>query len=109
MFKNNPDGKLAFVMRSFVSTFIGQFFDNLIFAMLTFMVFAPIFWGGFHWTFVQCVTCSLIGAALELVLEVVFSPFGYWVCKKWKKDEIGKQYFAYVNGEETNESVNYGN
>ena len=109
MFKNNPDGKLAFVMRSFVSTFIGQFFDNLIFAMLTFMVFAPIFWGGFHWTFVQCVTCSLIGAALELVLEVVFSPFGYWVCKKWKKDEIGKQYFAYVNGEETDESINYGN
>ena len=108
-FKKNPDGKLAFVTRSYISTFIGQFCDNLIFAMLTFMVFAPIFWDGFHWTFVQCVTCSLIGAALELVLEVVFSPFGYWVCKNWKKQNIGHQYFEYVNGGTNNENLNHGN
>ena len=108
-FKKNPDGKLAFITRSYVSTFIGQFCDNLIFAMLTFMVFAPIFWDGFHWTFVQCVTCSLIGAALELVLEVVFSPFGYWVCKNWKKQNIGHQYFEYVNGGTNNENINNGN
>ena len=108
-FKKNPDGKLAFITRSYVSTFIGQFFDNLIFAMLTFMLFAPIFWDGFHWTFVQCVTCSLIGAALELVLEVVFSPFGYWVCKNWKKQNIGHQYFEYVNGGTNNENLNNGN
>ena len=87
-FKKNPDGKLAFVTRAYVSTFIGQFFDNLIFAMLTFMLFAPIFWDGFHWTFIQCVTCSLIGAGLELILEIVFSPFGYWVCKNWKKQNV---------------------
>ena len=108
-FKKNPDGKLAFITRSYVSTFIGQFCDNLIFAMLTFMVFAPIFWDGFHWTFVQCVTCSLLGAALELVLEVVFSPFGYWVCKNWKKQNIGHQYFEYVNGGTNNENINNGN
>ena len=108
-FKKNPDGKLAFITRSYISTFIGQFCDNLIFAMLTFMVFAPIFWDGFHWTFVQCVTCSLIGAALELVLEVVFSPFGYWVCKNWKKQNIGHQYFEYVNGGTNNENLNHGN
>ena len=109
LFKKNPDGKLAFISRSYISTFIGQFFDNLIFAVLTFMLFAPIFWEGFHWTFIQCVTCSLIGAALELVLEVVFSPFGYWVCKNWRKQEIGKQYFIYVNGGESHEDTNYGN
>ena len=108
LFKKNPDGKLAFITRSYISTFIGQFFDNLIFAMLTFMLFAPIFWDGFHWTFIQCVTCSLIGAALELVLEVVFSPFGYWVCKNWRKQEIGKQYFAYVSGGKENENINNG-
>ena len=108
-FKKNPDGKLAFITRSYVSTFIGQFCDNLIFAMLTFMLFAPIFWGGFHWTFIQCVTCSLIGAGLELILEVVFSPFGYWVCKNWKKDNIGHQYFEYVNGGKEDESLNHGN
>ena len=108
MFKNNPDGKLAFVTRSYISTFIGQFFDNLIFAILTFMIFAPIFWDGFHWTFIQCVTCSLIGASLELVLEIVFSPFGYWVCKKWKEQEIGRQYFEYINKENAYEGVSDG-
>ena len=104
-FKKNPDGKLAFITRSYISTFIGQFFDNLIFAVLTFMLFAPIFWDGFHWTFIQCVTCSLLGAALELVLEIVFSPFGYWVCKNWRKNNIGEQYFAYVRGDDSYESI----
>lgn len=95
-FKKNPDGKLAFVTRAFVSTFIGQFFDNLIFAVLTFMVFAPIFWNGFSWTFIQCVTCSILGAGLELVLEVVFSPFAYKLTKYWKKQNVGHTYFEYV-------------
>lgn len=97
MFKKNPDGKLAFITRSYVSTFIGQFFDNLIFAMLTFMVFAPIFWDGFSWTFIQCVTCSIIGAGLELVLEIFFSPVGYRITKNWKKNNIGKDYFLAMN------------
>ena len=109
MFKKNPDGKLAFITRSYISTLLGQFFDNLIFAVLTFMLFAPIFWDGFHWTFVQCITCSAIGASLELVLEIVFSPFGYWVCKNWKKDNVGQQYFDYINGGKLNESTNNGN
>ena len=109
MFKKNPDGKLAFITRSYISTYFGQFFDNLIFAVLTFMVFAPIFWNGFHWTFIQCVTCSLLGAALELILEIIFSPFGYWVCKNWKRDGIGRQYFDYVNGVNSYENINNGN
>ena len=96
IFKKNPDGKLAYFIRSYVSTFIAQFFDNLIFAVMCFMVFAPIFWDGFHWTFVQCVTCSLIGAALELVMEVAFSPIGYAVCKRWRKENVGHDYFEYV-------------
>ena len=100
LFKNNPDGKLAFFTRSYVSTFIAQFADNLIFAILTFMIFAPIFWNGFHWTFIQCVTCSLLGALLELVMEVVFSPIGYYVCKKWKQSNVGEQYFLYLKREE---------
>ena len=96
LFKKNPNGKLAFIVRSYVSTFIGQFFDNLIFAMLTFMVFAPIFWDGFHWTFVQCVTCSILGAGLELVLEIVFSPIGYKITKNWERTNVGKEYFELV-------------
>ena len=99
-FKKNPDGKLAFFTRSYVSTFIAQFLDNLIFAVLTFMVFAPIFWDGFHWTFVQCLTCSVLGGLLELVMEVVFSPIGYLVTKNWRKNHVGQQYFDYINREE---------
>ena len=105
MFKNNPDGKLAFVTRTFVSTFLGQFFDNLIFAVLTFMVFAPIFWDGFSWTFIQCVTCSVLGALLELAMEIVFSPIGYYITKRWRKANVGQQYFAYLEANK-NESLN---
>ncbi len=100
MFKKNPDGRLAFITRSYVSTFIGQFFDNLIFAVLTFMVFAPIFWDGFSWTFIQCVFCSVIGAMLELVLEIVFSPIGYRITRNWQRNNIGKEYFEYINNKE---------
>ena len=92
LFKKNPDGKLAFFTRSYVSTLIAQFSDNLIFAILTFMIFAPIYWDGFHWTFVQCLTCSILGALLELFMEVVFSPIGYRITKKWKKENVGESY-----------------
>ena len=105
MFSRNPDGKLAYVSRCYISTFIAQFADNLIFSILTFMVFAPIFWDGFHWTFIQCVMCSVLGASLELLFEVVFSPIGYAICKNWKKNEIGKSYFEYMEVSR-NESIN---
>ena len=100
LFRRNPDGKLAYVTRSYVSTFIGQFIDNFVFAALTFMVFAPIFWDGFRWTFVQCVTCSLLGAGLELLMEVIFSPIGYFVLRNWKKDGVGEEYLKTQNKEE---------
>lgn len=92
LFGKNPDGKLAYVTRSYISTFIGQFCDNFIFAVLTFTVFAPIFWDGFRWTLLQCVTCSVLGALLELLMEVIFSPIGYAVLKNWKRDGIGAEY-----------------
>ncbi len=87
-FRKNPDGKLAYAVSSYVSTFIGQFWDNMVFASLTFMVFAPIFWEGYHWTPVQCLTCSLAGAVLELLMEVVFSPLGYMVLARWRREGI---------------------
>ena len=96
MFKKNPDGKVAFITRSYISTFIGQFCDNFIFALLTFTVFAPIFWNGFHWTVWQCFTCSVLGALLELVMEIIFSPFGYFVTRNWRKNQVGQQYFDYI-------------
>lgn len=95
IFKKNPDGKLAFVTRSYISTFIGQFMDNFIFSLLTFMLFGPIFWG-YGWTLIQCLTCSLLGAVLELLMEIIFSPIGYLVSKNWKKNNVGKEYFEYI-------------
>lgn len=95
-FRNNPDGKLAYAMRTYVSTFIGQFLDNFIFSVIVFTFFAPIFWDGFCWTPLQCATCALTGALVELVMEIIFSPIGYKISKKWQKDNIGKEYFDFV-------------
>ncbi|MBE6741789.1 MAG: VUT family protein [Ruminococcaceae bacterium] len=92
LFFKKQNEKLEFVTRSYISTFIAQFFDNLIFALLAFTVFAPIYWNGFHWTLIQCVTCSLLGAGLELLMEIVFSPIGYCVLKGWEKDGVGNEY-----------------
>ena len=60
----------AFAARSYISTFVAQVADNLVFALLVSQVF-------FGWTLVQCITCALTGAVLELLFEVVFSPLGY--------------------------------
>ena len=92
LFESNPDGRVAYFTRSSVSTFIGQFVDNFVFASLVFMVFAPIYWGGFSWTLPQCITCSLIGAFLELFMEVIFSPIGYIVCRRWQMENVGDAY-----------------
>lgn len=94
LFRKNPDGRLAFAARTYISTFIGQFFDNLIFALIVFVGFAPVFWDGFHWTVVQCVVCAMTGAVAELLMEVLFSPFGYRIVKKWKEKDVGQAYFA---------------
>ena len=76
-------GKLAkrnsgfgvFALRSYVSTFLAQFADNLIFALLVSRVF-------FGWTSLQCFTCALTGAVLELLFEVFFSPMGYRISRR---------------------------
>lgn len=97
-FTENPDGKLAYAAQSYISTFIGQFFDNLIFSLIVFVGFAPIFWDGFHWTVVQCTACALTGAVAELIMEVLFSPIGYRIVMRWKRYNVGKEYLDYING-----------
>ena len=91
-FRSNPDGRAAYYTRSYVSTCVGQFIDNMVFASLVFMVFAPIYWGGFSWTLPQCISCSLIGAGLELLMEVIFSPIGYDVSRRWQRENVGSEY-----------------
>ena len=96
-FKKNPDGKLAYAMRAYVSTFIGQFLDNFIFSLIVFVGFAPIFWNGFHWTVLQCAMCALTGALAELLMEILFSPFGYNISIRWKKNHVGKEYLEHIS------------
>lgn len=95
-FRKNPDGKMAYATRTYISTFIGQFFDNFIFSVIVFVFFAPVFWDGFHWTVIQCAMCALTGAVAELLMEIAFSPIGYRITKRWQKDNVGAEYIEFM-------------
>ncbi|MCM1195415.1 MAG: VUT family protein [Corallococcus sp.] len=86
LFKKNPDGFAAFACRTYVSTAIGQFADNIVFALIVSHFF-------FGWTLLQCVTCALTGMIAEFLCELVFSPVGFRICKRWKRDNVGRAYF----------------
>lgn len=79
---------VAFAIRSYVSTAFGQFVDNLMFALIVSVTF-------FGWTPIQVVMCSLTGAIAELMAEIVFSPIGFKVCRKWEKENVGEQYLKF--------------
>ena len=87
LFRLKPDGFAMYALRTYISTAIGQFCDNLVFALIVSHFF-------FGWTLLQCVTCSLTGMIVELLLEVVFSPIGFRICRRWKAEGIGKDYFT---------------
>ena len=98
-FRKNPDGKLAYAVQSYVSTFVGQFLDNFIFSIIVFVFFAPIFWNGFHWTVLQCAMCALTGAVAELIMEIFFSPYGYRILMNWKEHNVGMEYLTFIKEE----------
>ena len=88
-FVKNPDGKVAFIARSYISTMIGQFVDNFIFASLAFSFFA-------HYYGILTITgIASLGALVELFFEVVFSPIAYRKCRKWQQEGVGRDYFEY--------------
>lgn len=91
-FANFSIGKLfkqsnfkEFAVRSYVSTFIGQFVDNLVFCSL-------VSYNFFGWTPLQCVMCSFTGGIVELIFEIIFSPIGYRISKKWEEENVGSEY-----------------
>ena len=81
-------GYRAFAARSFISTGIAQFVDNLTFALIVSYHF-------FGWSAAQVIACSITGAAAELLCEVLFSPLGYKVTESWERDNVGAQYLQY--------------
>ena len=91
----------AFALRSYVSTGIAQFVDNLVFAVIVSHTF-------FGWTWLQVLTCSLTGAVAELLCEVFLSPVGYRVVRGWERENVGELYLqrraAEVAGAEATET-----
>lgn len=85
LFKKNPDGLNAYVLRTYVSTAVGQFVDNLTFALLVSHFF-------FGWTLLQCVTCALTGMLAELLCEGIFFYPGFAITRRWKKNAVGTEY-----------------
>lgn len=89
LFTKNPDGKTAFIARSYISTMIGQFVDNFIFTALAFSFFAR------YYGFITITGMAILGAIIELVCEIIFSPVAYHKCRKWQKEGVGRDYFEY--------------
>ena len=88
LFKKNPDGFLAYACRTYLSTALGQFCDNLIFAFLVSFFF-------FGWSPLKCFTCAATGMVAELLVEAVFSPLGYRICLSWQRRGVGREYLDY--------------
>ena len=78
----------AFAMRSYISTMVAQFVDNMIFALTVSHVF-------FGWTMKQVIICSITGAVMELLCEIFFSPIGYKMVCKWEKENVGDGYLKF--------------
>lgn len=89
LFRKAPDGFLAYACRTYISTAVGQFVDNLVFALIVSHFF-------FGWTLLQCVTCAVTGMLVELLCEILFSHLGYRICTKWKSENVGRQYLDYI-------------
>lgn len=106
LFKKNPDGRVAYVTRTYVSTAVGQFIDNFIFTGLAFLVFFQLSIGtSLGWTIWTVLGTAVFGAFLELLMEVIFSPFGYRICQKWRKEGVGKDYLEYCKKMELHKDI----
>ena len=75
----------TFAARSYASTLVGQLVDNLTFAVIVSHTF-------FGWTWAQVLGCSVTGALVELLCEVVLSPIGFRVVRQWERDGVGQAY-----------------
>ncbi len=85
LFKKNPDGWAAYILRTYVSTAVGQFVDNFTFALLVSYHF-------FGWSMLKCFTCALTGMVVELLCEFVFLYPGFAVTRRWQRSGVGEEY-----------------
>ena len=73
--KDKVKERTEYCMRSFISTTIAQFIDNFFFAFFVGHFF-------FEWKIIECLSCSLIGMLIELVVQIFFTPIGYRILTK---------------------------
>ena len=78
-----------YAIRSYASTMVGQLVDNLIFSFMVSHIF-------FGWSTLQCITCSISVAIMELLFEVFFSPIGFKVVNNWEKTGVGQEYLDHI-------------
>ena len=83
--KKHGDHYWGFLAASTSSTIIGQLIDNITVAMLVSVKF-------FGWTWKQVIVCSITGAVVELICEIIFTPLTYKIGKNWEKNKIGVKY-----------------
>ena len=83
---------VTYAARSYISTAVGQFVDNLVFALIVSVTF-------FGWNMTQVIFCSITGAVAELLAEVIFSPAGYIACRNWEKHGVGQNYLDYLQSQ----------
>jgi hypothetical protein len=88
LFKNKNTPKLEYTTRAYISTMIGQFVDNWIFNFILFIVLFK----DPSWSILSVTTCAALGAVVELIMEIIFSPVGYKIVQKWRKENVGQEY-----------------
>lgn len=92
-FKNKKYEKLEFFFRSYVSTLFGQFIDNFFFLFLLYIIFLPILNKTDSKSIFLLINASILEAFFELFTEIIFSPIGYNLTIKWRKENL-KQTFV---------------
>ena len=92
-YKGNPNSFMAFALRSYISTAIGQFVDNFVFAIIVSKNF-------FGWSILKCIAASIAKMVAELLFEIIFSPLGYIYLKHMEKKNIGQQYLEIYQKED---------
>jgi len=81
----NTDGFGSFAIRSYISTAVGQFVDNMTFTSIVSHVI-------FGWSWNQVLICASLATIIELIFEIIFSPISYKFCILWRRHGIGKPY-----------------
>lgn len=79
----------SYAVASYVSTMIGQFIDNLGFALL-FSVWQDWCDPSSIWMF------AAVGAVVELICQIILSPVGFKIAQNWRKNGVGQTYIDLV-------------